>query len=279
MNTVIYYFSGTGNSYVVARDIAKELNGVKIPVVDIVNENKVIPDFDIIGIVFPVYNAVVQGMPVMVKNFAEKLENINSKYVFVICTCLGWSYKTITKFDKILNVKGGKLSAGFTVIMPDNSSPVSARKQEKIFNNWAKKREVISQYVKSKKRGRYENPTFLNLIMTPFISNGKKKTLFLYRNLANDNDLSYEEAVKYSDRSFKVNCNCNGCGICANICPANDIQIIEGRPVWLNHCESCLACINWCPQEAITGGIVSIDKSPTGYHHPDIKVSNMLLRN
>jgi flavodoxin len=160
MNTVIYYFSGTGNSYSVARDIAKELDGVKIPIIDVINEDAVIPDFDIIGIVFPVYNAVVQGMPVMVKKFAEKLENINSKYVFVICTCLGWSHTTITKFDTILKVKGGKLSAGFTVIMPDNSSPVPTRKQEKIFNNWAKKREVISHYVKSKKEGDMKIPLF-----------------------------------------------------------------------------------------------------------------------
>jgi len=279
MKTVIYYFSGTGNSYVVARDIAKELNGVMIPIANVIDEDIVVPDSDLIGIVFPVYNAVVQGMPVMVKKFAEKLENINSKYVFVICTCLGWSHRTITNFDKILREKGGKLSAGFTVIMPDNSNPVSTKKQERIFSKWAKKREFISQYIKNKKRGRYENPTFLNLIMIPFLSNGKKKTLLLYRNLANDNNLSYEEAVKYSDRSFEVNSNCNGCGICANICIANNIRIIENRPVWQNHCESCLACINWCPQEAITGGIVSVDKSPTGYHHPDIKISDMILRN
>jgi len=80
MNAVIYYFSGTGNSYVVARDMAKELNGVMIPISNVINEDIVTPDCDVIGIVFPVYNAVVQGMPVMVKKFAEKLENINSKY-------------------------------------------------------------------------------------------------------------------------------------------------------------------------------------------------------
>jgi len=191
MKTVIYYFSGTGNSYAVARDIAKELDGVKIPIAKIIDEDLVLSDFDTIGIVFPVYNAVVQGMPIMVEKFAEKLKNISSKYIFVVCTCLGWSHRTITNFDEILKEKGGKLSAGFTVIMPDNSSPVSMREQEKIFTNWARKREAIALYVKRKKSGRYEIQTFMNLIMTPFLSNGKKKTLLLYHKLANDNLLSY----------------------------------------------------------------------------------------
>ena len=279
MSTIIYYFSGTGNSLVVARDIAAKMNGEMIPIPSVIDNESITTDADVIGIVFPVYNAVCQGMPTMVKRFVNKLGNLDSKYIFTICTCLGWSNVTIKKLGEIVKARGGKLSAGFTVIMPDNSTPTDIEKQQKLFNKWKKKLEAITHYVNARKKGRFENPKIINFIMVPFLSGGKKKTLMLYGRLANSTNLSYEELVHMSDRSFIVDDKCNGCGICAKICPANDIEMINNRPVWQNRCESCLACVNWCPKDAILGGIVSVDKTPTGYHHPEVKLSDMLLRN
>jgi ferredoxin len=279
MKTVVYYFSGTGNSFAVARDIAYKMDAELIPIPSVINNESISADADVIGIVFPVYNAVCQGMPIMVKNFASKLINLDSKYIFTICTCLGWSNVTINKLGDILKSRGGRLSAGFSVIMPDNSSPVDKEKQLKLFNKWKKKLEIISRYIASGRTGKFENPTIMNLIMIPFIRAGKKKTRELYSKLANTSDLPYDELIHFSDRSFIVNDECNGCGICKRICPANDIDIINNRPVWRNRCESCLACVNWCPKKAITGSIVSINKVPTGYHHPELKISNMYLRN
>ncbi len=278
MKTVIYYFSGTGNSLVVARDIAGKMNGEIISIPSVIDNKNITTDADVIGIVFPVYNAVCQGMPIMVKNFANKLVNLDSKYIFTICTCLGWSNVTINKLGEIIKARGGKLSAGFTVIMPDNSSPVGKEKQLKLFNKWKKKLEIILRYIDAHKIGKFENPTIFNLIMIPFLLGGKKKTIKLYSKLANASNLPYDELVHFSDRSFIVNDKCNGCGICVKICPANDIEMINDRPVWHNRCESCLACVNWCPQKAIIGSIVSVNKVPTGYHHPEVKLSNMYLR-
>jgi ferredoxin len=280
MKTVIYYFSGTGNSFIVARDIADRLNGELISIPSVINNENISADAEVIGIVFPVYNAVCQGMPVMVKNFANKLINLHSKYIFTVCTCLGWSNVTINKLSSIIKARGGKLSAGFSVTMPDNSSPVSKERQLKLFDKWKNKLETISGYIESRRTGKFENPTIMNLIMIPFLSAGKKKTIELYSHLAKENasDLSYDDLIHFSDKSFTVDNKCNGCGICKRICPANDIDIIDKKPVWRNRCESCLACVNWCPQNAINGSIVSVNKTPTGYHHPGVKLSNMFLR-
>ena len=47
---------------------------------------------------------------------------------------------------------------------------------------------------------------------------------------------------------------CIGCGKCETVCPMNNIDIIDGRPVWDNHCTHCMACICGCPEEAIEYG-------------------------
>ena len=103
MNTKIYYFSGTGNSLVVARDIAEKTNGKLISIPSVMNKDSITTDADVIGIVFPVYHAVFDGMPLIISRFVSKMENIDSKYIFAVCTCKGWSRVTINKFGEIIS--------------------------------------------------------------------------------------------------------------------------------------------------------------------------------
>lgn len=139
------------------------------------DKESITTDADLIGIVFPVYHAVFDGMPLMINRFVNKLGNIDPKYIFAVCTCKGWSRVTINKLGEIIKTRGGKLSAGFTVPMPDNSSPTTIEEQQKLFNNWKKKLEIIYQYVNARKKDKFENTVFYNLIMAPFTSRLKKQ--------------------------------------------------------------------------------------------------------
>ena len=76
------------------------------------------------------------------------------------------------------------------------------------------------------------------------------------------------------DKGFWVDEKCNSCGICKTACPCENIELKEGRPVWLHHCEQCLACIQWCPQEAIQYGKKT--QRYERYRHPEVKLSDML---
>ena len=57
---------------------------------------------------------------------------------------------------------------------------------------------------------------------------------------------------------------CNGCGLCATLCPLNNIEIVDGKPEWGKNCTHCMACINHCPKKAIEYGEKS--KGKPRYH-------------
>lgn len=57
-----------------------------------------------------------------------------------------------------------------------------------------------------------------------------------------------------SARPFFATDRCNGCGLCAQRCPASAISMKDGKPVWKAQCYQCLRCINACPRQAIQYG-------------------------
>lgn len=52
-------------------------------------------------------------------------------------------------------------------------------------------------------------------------------------------------------KTFIANYKCNNCGICIKECPTCSIIEVSKRPYWKLTCESCMRCMNRCPQRAI----------------------------
>ena len=50
---------------------------------------------------------------------------------------------------------------------------------------------------------------------------------------------------------FSVEPSCDGCKVCEKVCPVDVVTLKEGRPVWTGDCTQCMACVNYCPKEAI----------------------------
>ena len=295
MSTEIYYFSGTGNSLVIARDIAEKNNGKLISIPSVMDEESIRTDAEVIGIVFPVYHASFgeSGIPFIVGRFISKLENISSKYLFAICTHMGAPGKTIENLGKMTQSRGGRLAAGFTVKMNFSYSAVEKikyslfhkelktdiltenKKRQKLIDNWKKKLEAIYKYINARKEGELETQgiveKFILALLLPIF---KKGALSRYRKLSNSSLHSFDELIPLADRSFCLDKKCNGCGICARVCPVRNIKMVDKNPVWQHHCENCYACFQWCPQEAIHGEIVEYEKR---YHHLDVKLSDMMI--
>lgn len=269
-NTVVYYFSGTGNSLVVAWDIAEKTNAKLIPIASQLEKKSISTDADIMGIVFPVYYG---DLPPIIKRFAEKLDNSGHTFIFAVCTYGGGVGDSLTTLSQIIHSRGGELSATYGVHMPQNAFSKPWENHEKIFKKEKKKVEIISKNSNIQKKGIFFTDIVSHAILFPFNIIFKR---LAKRGLANLTDssshMSMEELMHRADKSYSANEKCTGCGICSEICPVNNIQIIDNTPVWLNHCENCLACYNWCPHKAIQGEIA---QKGYYYHHPHVTFSDI----
>ncbi|MEW9124458.1 MAG: EFR1 family ferrodoxin [Thermotaleaceae bacterium] len=238
MKTNIYYFSGTGNSLKVAKDISEKLGETTL--ISIPKAIKSGPDtsVDNIGIVFPVY---CWGMPLMVTEFVKKLRKEHAKYFFAIATCGGSAAGTLLQTQKKLARQNIKLSSGFVVQMPTNyivwGGAISEERQKKMFENWVNRTGHIANTIKKQEEHGIESGSIL-------------ANFFLSKALYS---VSMPHFLKM-DKDFWVDSRCDHCGICKKVCPADNIEIKEGKPVWNHKCEQCLACIQWCPKQAIQYG-------------------------
>jgi flavodoxin len=153
MSTGIYYFSGTGNSLSVAKDIAAGTGGTLIPIASQVESGAVRVDSDVIGIVFPVYYG---ELPAIIKRFAEKLENIEQKYIFAVCTFGGSAGYSLKLLRNIIRSRGGDISATYRVHMPQNSFSKPWRNTPSCIP-WKKQSRKVVKNTGSRKKGEFFN--------------------------------------------------------------------------------------------------------------------------
>ena len=253
MKTILYYFTGTGNSLAVAEGLCRRLLDCElVPIASAVKvQGSIAPEADRVGIIAPVY---FSGLPSLVANFSRRLDLSKVPYTFAVMT-LGGSGGAAARhqLDRILAEGPGKrgLDAGFTVKMPGNYLMMySAAKQPRIAKILAESErrvEEIASMVEHGVRKRPSLPLFGSLI----------HRMIYPRFIAGVHD---------ADRKFTVDDRCTSCGRCVEVCPVENIRLDAGRPAWLHHCEQCMACIQNCPTEAIQAGKKT--EKRRRYHHP-----------
>lgn len=271
MSTEIFYFSGTGNSLVVARDIARKTEGRFIPVTSVIDQEIIPTEADVIGIVFPIYDF---KPPSVIEDFIRKLPDIGSKYLFAVGTFGFTPLKAIKKLEEVVNACGGTLAAGFVVRMPHSglgheTLSGDEQEQENMFRQWKNKVGVIADYVNTRQHGTLETTH----IVTHVILSG-----LLFNVLPVVIPLLWH-AIRHGWQSlaFIADERCNGCGICAKICPVENIEMVENRPIWSNHCVTCFACLHWCPKESIQAGSITVNMPR--YHHPEVTLADIMKQN
>lgn len=116
---VFYYFTGTGNTLDVARQMGEVMEDTKlIRITKDVVVPEILYDADVVGIFSPTY---MGSAPSMVKDFLGNLRIKSDCYVFTVVTCGGMEIATHKSMENTLKQSGCIVSANFTFNCPANN--------------------------------------------------------------------------------------------------------------------------------------------------------------
>lgn len=260
MTVTLYYFTGTGNSLCITRGLSKQFPESEIiPISKIWEQDNLKTSTDIVGVISPLY---YWGLPLIVKEFAERMDFDKTTYIFAVINAGGDQPGIpFMQLDNILKSKSKRLNASFFLSMPSNyivggSQETDEEQKEKLI----KVKEIVNKI----------GMTVVNKEDTPLITTSEKKAKTIERM-----NKRFHTKVLESDDLFRVDDNCTGCGVCETVCPMNNIILKDSKPEWLHNCQQCLACINFCPENAIQYGETTVGKKR--YHHPMINPEDLSL--
>lgn len=274
MHTEIYYFSGTGNSLHVARELQKRLPDAEpIPILSLVGEESVTTKGEAVGFVFPHY---ASSLPKVVHTLIERLDLASASYLFAIATRGGTKTWAFVEIDEVLKEKGRRLDAHFAITMPGGNDAlvrgyadrITEERIARLQSDMLSQLDMIGgvivdgQVSREEDKGDVAPPTFLESFM-PLLDAMSPYLIRLGRMVESSFEFCYDE-------------ECTGCGVCERVCLAGKVMMIDERLVWQQavRCHRCLACLSFCPKESIQVKSKWYLKSYTDQngrdHHPRI---------
>lgn len=230
---MVFWFSGTGNSYWAASEMARCLSDRLVSIAEAVDKGEyeyTLSHGEAIGIVCPVY---YWGIPAMVKEFCSKLSFPGGKhYLWVCLTCGGSACSAVNFIREYLEVDYWQ-----ELRMPDNYVLLNdVRHRDEIRANLFNAGTEIGRLYNAVRRREKMDIDKKAFLFSAFIS---KKAY-----------PSYDKNRVTS--KFYATDACTGCGVCEKNCPDHAIEIRDGRPVWVKEkCEFCLGCLHRCPAKAL----------------------------
>lgn len=255
MENVIYYFTGTGNSLMVAKEISKRLGNTRIiSIAKAIKNEENMSKAHRIGFVFPVY---YNGIPEVVERFIKQM-NFKAEYVFVIATRGGAPAFAIKQLERLLKDKELELHYGQYLNMPASYVRV-----------YDMKREEINCKIINKAKGKLNGIS--SSIEYKDINNVRSN--IIYDSFANIIYKSWRKRLKYKDNNMYANEDCISCGICMKICPVSNISMVDSIPMWNHKCQDCMACIQYCPVKAIQAGNKTVKRKR--YRNPEITLQEI----
>lgn len=244
---MILYFSGTGNSLYVAKQLLAEGEAL-VSIAELMQKKEFkieLGDDEKLGIVFPVY---FYTLPSIVEEFLSQAEIENAGYVYSVITCGGGTGQASAVLKKLLQSKGITLAYFKELLMPDNSMlfyqiPGTAKADGRL-QAAVPVIDEVKAAIAEKETSRIKSSTVLSSI----VGAGYK--------------------LCSSTKKFHAEDSCTGCGLCERNCPQQVIKMVETpgpdgqsssrKPSWQKEtCCKCSSCINRCPAQAIQYGKVT----------------------
>lgn len=244
---MILFYSGCGNSRLIAEKLAVELGERLIFIPDAQHADEFsfqLEPGEALGFIWPVY---CWAPPQLVLDYISSLKVTGASYIYTVMTYGDTAGLSEKVFRKALEKTGLHLDSAYGVQMPEtyvnmgdmalDDMEVAARKVSAALTSIPR----IAAMVKGKER-----LSEVTVGPKPWLRTNIIKPFF------------YKALV--TDRKWVLGDDCAGCGKCADVCPLKNIIMKEGRPQWQGHCTTCEACYHACPKNAIQFGKVTQGK-------------------
>ncbi len=273
MTTEIYYFSGTGNSLYVAKELQKRITDVKlVPIVNLMDKDIHKTNAKTVAFVFPIYYMTA---PKLVRNFIKKMDLKSAEYIFAVATRGGSRHRAFNDIEKTLKKNDRVLDSYFTLNMVSNTAireknylAPTKKELSNIESGIQKKLDLIQRIVLNKEKYRKKDSDAIT--SAPYV-------LIDFLTLI----ISIIRLIKPENTDFYVDSKCAGCQTCEKVCLSRKIKMVDEKPVWKRdiQCYSCYACINYCPHQSIQIRSTIFSKSYTAengrYSHPEVTANDI----
>ncbi len=232
---MICYFSGTGNSQRVAKQIAEQTKDTIVSINSSLRGKAPVCLQSESPLVFvaPVY---AWRLPRVVEQWILDTQFHGCQQAYFVLTCGDSAGNASHYVQRLCQKKGFSFSGLAQVVMPENyiaMFPTPSKEQADAIL------EASNPHVASIAEHIHQGETFPET--KPSLLGNLQSRLI--------NPLFYSFFVK--DTGFTVTDACIGCGKCDRKCPLGNIAMQEQRPVWKGNCTHCMTCICACPTEAI----------------------------
>ena len=213
MKTILYFYTGIGNSLWTARMLSAEIDESELRPMPPEGTERNTGRCSNNWIDFPVH---IWGLPRRVVEFVTTSIKDPLKYYFAIAVDASQVAATLHQLRKMLERQGAVLSAGYEISMPSNyipwGGPGPEGQRKRKFDAAESKIKKIADVVRSRGRGPVEKgPLWQRVIFS-----------VMYR-------LTFER-MPGMDKNFWTDPRCNGCGVCEQVCPNGNVRLEGGSP-------------------------------------------------
>jgi ferredoxin len=270
MKRIVLFFSATGNSLYVARQLAQGDDSQALSIPSLVHSGKYDVEAEEIGIVMPLYGHMP---PNMVREFLAKA-HLKADYFFTIFTFGMRPGPVVAIWEEEAKQAGYHFDYINVIQMADNwlhHFNMDDQKKLDATKHIPEQIQAISDDLAERKHW-YRPVTAEDWdAHAQFLKGSGIKTEDGFR-------------MEASER-FLITDRCVRCGICANVCPRNNYRLVNDRMTTRGTCDYCLACIHNCPQKAIQlrpseNPFLKPEENPNSrYRNPNVKLKDIVMAN
>ena len=241
MKTIIYVFSGTGNTLKVAGLYRKNLGEEDTEIYRVFGKNERVPDpngYDAVGFAYPIH---AFNAPKPMLDFCKNLPKVDpGKYSFILKTSGEGLHLNDCSSQKVIGTlkkKGFDIALERHIVMPYNMifrHTDGMAKQMWIYAHALA--ELNCREIAARKKEKVRQPLY--------------KTWYapLFR--------IEQPFARLHGKLFKADKEkCVGCGLCVKNCPMENIRIEDGKAKFGGNCALCMACSFFCPTDAVSVGV------------------------